>query len=186
MTRLSEFLRQESYETKDSGERMEFETGSRRDTQTGKPRYDLIGPEGLERLAALMARGAEKYGENNWRLGQKASRYYASMFRHMMQWAQGDNTEDHLAAVCFNAFGIMHLEAKFPQHLDHERYGANTVTAAEEEAVDSGITRAGQADEEEEEEEADGPEIKCPICGLSLLPCGCCPNRDECGTTHVW
>ncbi len=112
------------FETKDSGERLEFETGSRRDTQNGKPRYDLVGVEGLTRLAGLMARGAEKYGENNWRLGQKASRYYSSMFRHMMQWAAGDDSEDHLAAVCFNAFGIMHLEEKMPEHLDHERYPA--------------------------------------------------------------
>jgi hypothetical protein len=111
-----------NYVTKDSGARMEFETGSRRDTQEGKTRPDLIGPELLRRLGDLMARGAAKYGENNWRLGQKASRYYASMFRHMLQWAEGDDSEDHLAAIAFNVGGLMHLEKLMPEHLDHERY----------------------------------------------------------------
>jgi hypothetical protein len=36
---------------KDSGERQEFETGARRDTQEGKPRFGLIPPYPLRRLA---------------------------------------------------------------------------------------------------------------------------------------
>lgn len=116
------------YITVDSGNREQMPTGSQRDTQDDKPRYDLIGVEGLERVAGLMGRGARKYGENNWRLGQPASRYFASMMRHAYQWAMGDDTEDHLAAVVFNAFGIMHIEkhAKFKALLDHERYTLST------------------------------------------------------------
>lgn len=110
------------YVTKDSGNREDFETGSRRDTQEGKPRFDLIGIELMERLAGLMARGAVKYGENNWREGQPATRYYASAFRHLMQWAMGDDSEDHLAAVAFNVGGLMHIEDKMPEMCDHERY----------------------------------------------------------------
>lgn len=123
-----------AYLTKDSGERVNFPTGSVRDTQDGKPRYDLVGIEGYTRLALLMARGAEKYGENNWRLGQKSTRYFASALRHLMQWAMGDNSEDHLAAVAFNVFGIMHLEEKMPQseYLDHERYQIKEQTAEDE------------------------------------------------------
>lgn len=99
-----------TFVTKDSGERQEWETGSRRDTQAGKPRYDLIPALPLRRLADLYARGAEKYGEFNWQKGQPVSRYYASLFRHMQQWAEGDATEDHLAAVAWNAFAIIWTE----------------------------------------------------------------------------
>lgn len=100
----------EDFVTKDSGERLHFMTGSQRDTNKGKPRYDLIGKWLLVRLAALLARGAEKYSEHNWKLGQNTSRSYESMERHMKQWRFGERDEDHLAAVVFNAMSIMHVE----------------------------------------------------------------------------
>lgn len=111
-----------TYTTKDSGKRQEFHTGARRDVQEDKPRYDLISPIALKRFAELMGRGAAKYGDRNWERGIPLSRFYASMFRHMMQWAEGDTTEDHLAAVLFNAAGIMHteqmvLDGKLPDSL---------------------------------------------------------------------
>lgn len=98
------------YTTVDSGERVDFITGSRRDSNKGKPRYDLIGRWLLKRLAALMARGAEKYGENNWLAGQPISRSYESLFRHMIQWRDGDTTEDHASAVAFNIGSIIHVQ----------------------------------------------------------------------------
>lgn len=104
--------------TKDSGKREEFDTGSRRDTQEGKTRYDLIPITSLTRLADLYARGAEKYDDFNWAKGQPYSRVYASMYRHMMQWAGGDRSEDHLAAVAWNAFALMHFDATGRNELD--------------------------------------------------------------------
>lgn len=97
-----------TYSTKDSGKRVEYPTGALRDTNEGKPRYDLIAHEALDRLAALMARGAEKYGDNNWKRGIPTERFYESAFRHLMQWRSGDESEDHLAAVLFNISGIMY------------------------------------------------------------------------------
>lgn len=101
--------------TKDSGERQDFTTGARRDIQTGKPRFDLIPVGPLTRLANLYARGAEKYGDHNWQKGMPISRCYASLFRHLMQWVAGDQQEDHLAAVVFNAFAIMFYEEQVDQ-----------------------------------------------------------------------
>lgn len=98
------------YVTKDSGEREDFTSGARRDTQEGKPRYDLIPPAPLERLADLYTRGAEKYGPHNWTKGMPVSRYQASLERHLQQWKAGDTEEDHLAAVVWNAFAIMHFQ----------------------------------------------------------------------------
>lgn len=103
------------YETKDSGERQSFESGMVRDTQDGKPRYDLIPVGPLKRLAGLYARGAEKYDADNWQKGQPYSRAYASLFRHLIQWRAGENDEDHLAAVAWNAFALMWYEENKPE-----------------------------------------------------------------------
>jgi hypothetical protein len=99
------------YETLSSGEAFQvFETGAQRDSQAGKPRYDLIPPEALRRLAELFARGAEKYDDHNWAKGMPSTRVLASLYRHLEQYRTGDKTEDHLAAVAWNAFVLMHFE----------------------------------------------------------------------------
>jgi hypothetical protein len=93
------------FETRDSGERQEFPSGMRRDTDAGKPRYDLIDEPMLTRWAELMARGAEKYGQNNWLLAnseEELQRFKASGFRHFIAWIRGDEDEDHGAAVFYN------------------------------------------------------------------------------------
>ncbi len=95
---------------KDSGARIEWETGSKRDTNEGKPRYDLIGRHMLRRLANHMGLGAKKYGEHNWEKGQPVSRSYESALRHLLQWRDGDTSEDHLAAVAFNIGSIIHVQ----------------------------------------------------------------------------
>jgi len=104
-----------NFQTKDSGEREDFSTGARRDTQNDKPRYDLIPPIMLKRLAGLYARGAVKYGENNYQKGIPFSRVYASLFRHLMQYREGDKTEDHLSAVIWNATALMYYEEEIVQ-----------------------------------------------------------------------
>ena len=48
---------QSNFITKDSGVREEFASGMKRDTQNGKPRYDLLDRAFLKRWAELMARG---------------------------------------------------------------------------------------------------------------------------------
>ena len=94
----------------DSGKREEFETGSRRDTQEGKPRYELVPIAPQERLAMHYTNGAKKYGDHNWKLGQPASRFFSSLERHTKAFAKGDTSEDHLAAIAWNAFALMHFE----------------------------------------------------------------------------
>jgi hypothetical protein len=103
------------FETQDSGERQEFSTGMRRDVQKGKPRYDLLDLPMLKRWAELMARGAEKYGEDNWRKAateEELRRFKASALRHMFQWLEGDMLEDHASAVYFNLAGAEMVKQK--------------------------------------------------------------------------
>lgn len=97
---------------KDSGERRGFDTGSVRDTDTDKPRYDLIPPEALLRLALLYTRGAKKYDARNWEKGQPVSVLMASLMRHLEAYRLGERTEDHMAAVAWNAFAIMTFEER--------------------------------------------------------------------------
>lgn len=97
------------YITKDSGQRKDYKSGFRRDLNVGKPRYDLIPHELLTRLAELYARGAEKYGDSNWKLAdpkshEEVNRFKESGYRHFIQWFRGDIDEDHLSAVVFNLF----------------------------------------------------------------------------------
>lgn len=118
------------YTTKDSGERAEFESGMQRDTQSGKPRFDLTQPIGvpyeeqlLTRFAALMGRGAEKYTERNWEKAdseEELARMKSSAFRHFMQWYHGEKDEDHAAAVLFN---IMAFEATSYKMMREEDQG---------------------------------------------------------------
>jgi len=110
------------YKTKDSGERKEFKSGMQRDSETGKPRFELITPLDqkydetlLYRWAMLMGRGAEKYSARNWEEAnsvEELERFKESAFRHFMQAMSGETDEDHLSAVCFNLNGIVYLMDK--------------------------------------------------------------------------
>jgi hypothetical protein len=95
------------FEIKDSGSREEFSTGSKRDVQTGKPRYELIPIEPLHDLAMHYTNGAVKYGDDNWRKGQPIKRMFASLLRHTYAYLAGaDDGEDHGAAIAWNSFAI--------------------------------------------------------------------------------
>jgi hypothetical protein len=114
-----------TYETKDSGEREEYDSGMKRDTQDGKPRFDLIIPESvpyadqlLTRIAGLYSRGAEKYEDRNWEQGSgkaELARARSSAFRHFMQWFTGETDEDHAAAVFFNIQAAEYFQRRLDQ-----------------------------------------------------------------------
>lgn len=112
--------------TEDSGEREEYLTGMKRDTQKGKPRFDLVIPllppmeeTMFYRWAALMTRGAEKYEPRNWELAETQDEYHrfrASAIRHFFQWWFGvENGEDHAAAVFFNIQGAEYVKWRMEQ-----------------------------------------------------------------------
>lgn len=111
------------FETKDSGTREVFVTGSQRDSRTGKGRFDLVPFHPLQRLAQLYERGAIKYQPGNWKKGQPLSRYQDSAARHLYQLIDGDKSEDHAAAVAWNMFAFMWTAeairtGKLPAELD--------------------------------------------------------------------
>lgn len=97
-------------ETKDSGSRRSFATGSVRDAAEGKGRYDLITPIALLRLAQLYERGAKKYAARNWEKGQPVTVFFDCAMRHMQKHLAGWRDEDHLAAALWNIAGAIHVE----------------------------------------------------------------------------
>jgi len=97
-------------------------TGSTRSVM--EERYDLVAPEGLRRLALRYALGAAKHGARNWERGQKASVVINHMLKHLMCYLAGNRDDDHLAAVAWGAFALMHFEAHRPEMLDTPKRGA--------------------------------------------------------------
>ncbi len=97
---------------KDSGKRIDYKSGMRRDLQDGKPRFDLLIPANqnynetlLYRWAMLMERGMVKYGYRNWEKAdstEELQRFKQSAIRHFMQWFSEEDDEDHVAAILFN------------------------------------------------------------------------------------
>ena len=111
------------FQVKDSGKRVEFESGMVRDVTEGKTRFDLVydGPM-LRRWAEHLTKGAEKYDARNWMkaAGQaELDRFRESAARHFSQWYYGQTDEDHAAAVIFNINGAEYVK----QSLYEERTG---------------------------------------------------------------
>jgi len=87
-----------------------FDTGAQRDTDTTKPRPDLISPLFEVALARWLRDGASRYGDRNWEQGIPLSRSFASLKRHLLQWALGMQDEPHMVAVACNAMFIFHTK----------------------------------------------------------------------------
>ena len=87
-----------------------FETGAIRDTSEGKPPMELMPWDLMDRLANHYGKGATKFGVNNWRLGQPKTAVFASMMRHLIKYFMGMKDEDHLAALVWGGFNLMHTD----------------------------------------------------------------------------
>ena len=92
-----------------------FNTGAIRDNQDNKEDYlEGISWLALKRYSEYMTKKAKKYGRGNWQKGIPPDNYITSMLRHIQkfiaEWNYGICTEkdDHLSAICFNLFGLMH------------------------------------------------------------------------------
>ena len=75
-----------------------------------KVRMDLIPPEAVFALAAVLTFGANKYADRNWELGMKWGRPFGALMRHMWAWWRGEKADpetgmSHLwHAMCCIAF----------------------------------------------------------------------------------
>jgi hypothetical protein len=100
------------YIVKETETRAKFETGAVRSSAEGRGMYDLVPSIVVDRLAKHLEKGAKKYGLNNYQKGMNIRRCMSSLLRHAFQVLDGDETEDHLAAILFNAGCVMFFRDK--------------------------------------------------------------------------
>lgn len=105
-----------TFRVNDSGQRETYASGMVRDTTEGKTNWSLVadGPM-LERWAKHLTLGAEKYRVRNWMLSagdEELDRARESAFRHFMQWWNGEQDEDHAAAVFFNINQVEYVRSR--------------------------------------------------------------------------
>lgn len=108
---------------KDSGQRREFPTGSRRDIRSGKGRYDLLPWRAIHALAIHMEKGSAKYGDRNWEKGQPLSVYMDSALRHQGCRLRLLFDEPHMVAAAWNLLAFIETEIRIaegslPRELD--------------------------------------------------------------------
>ena len=87
---------------KDSKTRRKFKTGSQRDAQHGKGRFDLMPMWALFQVACHFEDGADKYDARNWEIGQPISAYLDCAMRHLGKWIAGYKDERHDRACAWN------------------------------------------------------------------------------------
>jgi hypothetical protein len=92
------------YEIKDSHKHREFSTGANRDSKIGKGRFDLVPPATLRALAIHYEKGARKYADRNWEKGIPIGEFIDSGLRHINQFLDGQDDENHLIAGLWNIF----------------------------------------------------------------------------------
>lgn len=76
----------------------------------------------LSDLAIHYEKGAEKYGENNWKKGIPAQSFRDSGLRHLSQWISGETDEPHHIAAIWNFFGLIWLAIQNDKSNNNENY----------------------------------------------------------------
>lgn len=94
----------------------QFDSGAIRDSQVGKTDFiETISWTALNTFARYMTAKKEKYGAGNFKKGIPDWSYEQSLLRHIDKYLRnkyenGDDEidQDHLSAIVFNAFGLIH------------------------------------------------------------------------------
>lgn len=82
-----------------------------RKDDSGKTRMDLIPPEALFALSAILTFGAAKYADRNWEAGMSWGRVFGAMMRHFWSWwgGSGPTTKSFLFGDLDQETGYSHL-----------------------------------------------------------------------------
>jgi hypothetical protein len=88
----------------------------------GKLRLDLVPPELIEAVGAVMTHGAEKYGEGSYR-NVEPKRYRAALMRHICKWLKNPYGKDedsglpHLWHIACNVAFLLELDKEDKKHV---------------------------------------------------------------------
>jgi hypothetical protein len=97
-----------------------FASGAIRDQDDSKEDYsETISWTAFKRYAQFMTRQKKKYGTGNFKKGIPIESYEQSLLRHVQKYMENKYEQgivevdyDHLSAIVFNVFGIMHEEER--------------------------------------------------------------------------
>lgn len=97
-----------------------FESGAIRDLDDTKEDYiETISWIAMKRYAQYMTGKKKKYGSGNFKKGIPVESYEQSLVRHLQKYLANkyeggdvEKEEDHISAMVFNLFGIMHEEGR--------------------------------------------------------------------------
>lgn len=141
-----------------------FPTGAIRDIQDGKESYvETISWTAFRRYAEYMTGKKKKYGSGNFKKGIPPESYEESLVRHLVKYMSNthefgglEEKEDHLSAMVFNIFGLMHEEARqienglgYNQALDDILKALSDSSEGEEMAYVSGAHKVLSIQEDE-------------------------------------
>ena len=94
-----------------------YDSGYKREEDSEKLKFSLVPSSALKRVAKRFEEGAKKYGHFNWRKAdlsdlEQLNRFNDAMYRHLIQYLDGETDEDHLSAMICNAMMIIDLQEK--------------------------------------------------------------------------
>jgi hypothetical protein len=99
---------------------IKFKSGAIRDDQEGKVDFiETISWTALNSFAKYMTSKKSKYGKGNFKKGIPDWSYEQSLLRHVDKYLRNkyengndEKDQDHISAILFNAFGLLHNRDK--------------------------------------------------------------------------
>lgn len=96
-----------------------------------KPRLDLISWPAMKGLSQVLAFGAKKYQDDNWRKGFKWRRLIAAAGRHLMAFSDGEDLDEESGlshvdhAQCCLMFLSEHIKCNLGEDDRYKRHSAD-------------------------------------------------------------
>ena len=122
---------------KDGGTRKAGATGAQKEdkaTREGIGAYHLLPQVPIKKVAEIYRKGAIKYAARNWEKGIALSNLLDSAERHLAQFHEGMEDEDHLHQAIWNLMAISHTMEMINRGLlsptlnDLPSYGKNGIS----------------------------------------------------------
>lgn len=76
--------------------------------------YELLPKAGVDRVVQRLMLGAGIHGAHNWKQGgpEFVAETRRHMVAHLLNYLEGDTSDDHLGALLCNGFFLAHFESK--------------------------------------------------------------------------
>lgn len=102
-------------------EKKVFESGAQRSADSDQWAFHLIHWEFLADMAKVLRTGAQRYGAHNWEKGMPIEESANHLIKHVYQWLNGDDSEDHLANAACNLMFMKVMAKLHPELLAKAR-----------------------------------------------------------------